>query len=375
LPRRVIVGATLAVAIKLAYNHTMNTQYQSISPAGGTNSMKRLSFRQHFLPSLPAGLILLLLLSACGSSTGGASTPAPAPKGTVSVAYAASLTNIMENIVKPAFDQSTGYTYQGEAKGTSALMNEIKGKLSFPDVFISANPKLNTQLMGTANGNYETWYLDFARAEMVIGYNPNSKFAADFQAAANGTKQWYQVLEEPGLRLGRTDPLLDPKGVNTIYTLELAAAYYHQPGLEQKILGSDENTSQIFPEEELVSRLGAGQLDAGFFYINEVKGPNIPYISLPDQVNLSNPTMASHYAAATWKNPRTNAVSKGAPIVYTVTVLTTAKHMAGGIAFANFLLSSQGQTLLRGQGVLTTPFTAGGDITMIPQQLQQYVQS
>ena len=337
--------------------------------------MKQISFQQHRLALFTVGLVFLLLLSACGSTTSGSSTSTPAPKGTVSVAYAASLSNIFENAVKSAFDQSTGYTYQGEAKGSSALVNEIKGKLSFPDVFVSANPKLNAQLMGAANGNYASWYLDFARAEMVIGYNPNSKFAADFQAAANGTKQWYQVLEEPGLRLGRTDPLLDPKGVNTIYTLELAAAYYNQPGLTQKILGSDENTSQIFPEEELLSRLGAGQLDAGFFYINEVRGPNIPYISLPDQVNLGNPTMAAQYATATWTNPKTNLVSKGAPIVYTVTVLNTAKNKAGGIAFANFLLSSQGQSLLQGQGVLTTPLTAGGDATAIPQQLQQYIQS
>ena len=339
--------------------------------------MRQSSFQQHRLALFTAGLVFLLLLSACGSTTSGSPTPTPtpAPKGTVSVAYAASLSNIFENVVKPAFDQSTGYTYQGEAKGSSALVNEIKGKLSFPDVFVSANPKLNAQLMGTANGNYASWYMDFARTEMVIGYNSNSKFAADFQAAANGTKQWYQVLEEPGLRLGRTDPLLDPKGVNTIYTLELAAAYYNQPGLEKKILGSNENTSQIFPEEELVTRLGAGQLDAGFFYINEVKGPNIPYISLPDQVNLGNPTMASQYATATWTNPKTNVVSKGAPIVYTVTVLNTAKNKAGGIAFANFLLSSQGQALLQGQGVLTTPLTAGGDATTIPQQLKQYIQS
>lgn len=337
--------------------------------------MKQISFQQHRLALFTVGLVFLLLLSACGSTTSSSSTSTPAPKGTVSVAYAASLSNIFENAVKSAFDQSTGYTYQGEAKGSSALVNEIKGKLSFPDVFVSANPKLNAQLMGAANGNYASWYLDFARAEMVIGYNPNSKFAADFQAAANGTKQWYQVLEEPGLRLGRTDPLLDPKGVNTIYTLELAAAYYNQPGLTQKILGSDENTSQIFPEEELLSRLGAGQLDAGFFYINEVKGPNIPYISLPDQVNLGNPTMAAQYATATWTNPKTNLVSKGAPIVYTVTVLNTAKNKAGGIAFANFLLSSQGQSLLQGQGVLTTPLAAGGDATAIPQQLKQYIQS
>ena len=321
-------------------------------------------------------LICLLLLSACGQSSGANGTPSDgASKGIVSVAYAGSLVNIMEKSVKPAFEQATGYGYQGEGKGSTALANEIKGHLSFPDVFISADAKVNTQLMGSANGDFVSWYLNFARAEMVLGYNPNSKFAADFQAAAHGSKPWYQVLEEPGLRLGRTDPLLDPKGINTIYTLELAEAYYHQPGLAQKILGGDENTSQIFPEEELVARLGSGQLDAGFFYINEIKGPNIPYVSLPDQVNLGNPSMASRYAIATWKNPKTGKVSKGSPIVFTLTVLNTAKNRAGGIAFANFLLSSQGQSLLQGQGLLATPFKAGGDTAKIPQPLQQYIAS
>jgi hypothetical protein len=57
------------------------------------------------------------------------------------------------------------------------------------------------------------------------------------------------------------------------------------------------------------------------------------------------------------------------------TSFSLAKNKDGGSAFANFLLSSQGQSLLRGQGILTTPFTAGGDTTAIPQQLQQYVQS
>ncbi len=333
-------------------------------------------FTRRPLPLAAFCLIFLLLLSACGSTSSTGSTPtatASPAKGVVKVSYAASLVNIMENSIKPAFQQSTGYSYQGEGKGSTALANEITGHLSFPDVFISADPKVNTLLMGSANGSYVSWYLDFARAEMVIGYNPNSKFAADFQAAANGSKTWYQVLEEPGLRLGRTDPLLDPKGVNTIYTLELAETYYHQPGLAQKILGGDENASQIFPEEELVARLGAGQLDAGFFYINEVKGPNIPYVTLPDQVNLGNPTMTAQYAAATWKNPKTGKVSKGAAIVFTLTVLNTAKNSAGGIAFANFLLSTQGQTLLLGQGLLSTPFKAGGDTTTIPQSLQQYV--
>ncbi len=317
-------------------------------------------------------LCLSLFFSACGSSTTTTSsaTPTAKPAGPVQVMYAASLTSIMEKQVAPAFKQSTGYTFEGEAKGSLALANEIKGHLHRPDIFISASPAVNKQLMGAANGNYVSWYLNFARSEIVIGYNQNSRFASDFQAAAQGTKSWYQVLEEPGLRLGRTDPILDPKGQATIYMLELAEKYYHQPGLTQKILGANENTSQIFPEEELVTRLGAGQLDAGFFYSNEAKAATIPTITLPDQINLGSPSLASTYSTVTWTNPKTRAVSKGGPIIFTVTIPSTAQNQAGALAFAKFLLSSQGQSLLLANGLLSTPFTASGDAAAVPQSLQ-----
>jgi len=279
----------------------------------------------------------------------------------------------MEKKVSPVFNQATGYTFQGESKGSTALANEIKGKLRTPDVFISADPRVNTTLEGSSNGNYVSWYMTLAKTQLVLGYSPKSKYAADFQAAANGTKPWYQVLEESGVRIGRTDPLLDPKGYNTLFMFQLAQQYYHQIGLAQKILGNDENTSQIFPEEELVARLGSGQLDAGIFYLNEVKQQNLPYITLPSQINLGDPSLASTYAQASWTNPTTRKVTKGAPIVYTITIPSTSKNKSGAIAFVNFLLSSQGQSILSGNGVLSTPVTASGDKAAIPQQLQQYV--
>ncbi len=338
-----------------------------------TRQQRRLFFACGLLSSL------LLFLSACGTSTTGTAssiTPTSNPnKGIVSVLYAGSLVNIMEHNVKQAFNQSTGYTFQGEGKGSVALANEIKGHLRTPDIFISVDPNVNKTLMGAANGNYVSWYLSLARTEMVIGYNPQSRFAADFQAAASGSKPWYQVLEESGMRLGRTDPELDPKGYNTIFLFQLAEQYYKQPGLEQKILGSDENSSQVFPEEELVARLGAGQLDAGIFYLNEVKQAKLPSIALPTQVNLGDPTLASSYAAAHWTNPKTGKTSKGAPVLYTITIPSTSKDMAGAIAFVNFMLSSQGQALLQANGILSTPVKVSGDASTVPQQLQQYIQS
>ncbi|HLX41236.1 MAG TPA: extracellular solute-binding protein [Ktedonobacteraceae bacterium] len=320
-------------------------------------------------------VLITMLLAACGgTTTTGSGTPTAAARGKISVLYAGSLVNLMEKKIGPAFTQATGYPYEGEGKGSTALAAEIKGHLRTPDIFISASAAVDKSLMGSANGNYVSWYATFTRTEMVIGYSPQSKFAADFQAAANGTKSWYSVLEEPGIRIGRTDPALDPKGISTIILMELAEKYYNQPGLTGKILGSNSNTSQLFPEETLAARLGSGQLDAGFFYLNEVKDLNLPYIALPAQINLSDPSMNSTYATANYTDPKTGKKSTGAAIAYTITIPSTSKNTAGAIAFANFLLSSQGQTILMGDGLLQTTPTLFGSTTDVPAQLQQYFQ-
>lgn len=319
------------------------------------------------------GLLFLLtiLVAACGSSTSSSSAnPTAAPKSKISVLYAGSLVNLLEKKVGPAYTHATGYPYEGEGKGSTALANEIKGKLRTPDIFISADANVDKNLMGSANGNYVSWYAPFARTSIVIGYNPSSKFAADLQAASNGSKPWYRVLEEPGLRLGRTDPALDPKGVRTIIVMKLAQQYYHQSDLSQKILGATENASQIFPEEELVSRLGSGQLDAAFFYLNEVKEQNLPYITLPDQVNLSVPSMNSIYAQATYTDPKTGKTTKGAATVYTITIPSTSKNMPGAIAFVSFLLSSQGGSILIGDGMTLVTPAVSGNASTVPGQLQ-----
>ncbi|HLZ20513.1 MAG TPA: extracellular solute-binding protein [Ktedonobacterales bacterium] len=311
-------------------------------------------------------LVALLALAACGGQ--GASA---APKGTVSVAYAGSLVNLMEHKLGPAFQSATGYTYQGKGAGSTALANQIKGKLIQPDVFISASAGAYKPLMGGANGNIVSWYLSFAATQMVIGYSPHSHLASQLQAAASGSTPWYSVLETSGLRLGRTDPRLDPKGINTLYTMKLAEIYYSQPGLSAKILGTPENTSQIFPEEDLVARLGSGQLDAGFFYLNEVKDAGLPYITLPAQINLGDPSQASYYAQATYTNAK-GETATGKPVLYSLTIPSTVKNEAGAVAFVQYLLGSGGQGFLTADGIMPITVKFTGDASKVPAGLSQY---
>ncbi len=240
--------------------------------------------------------------------------------GTIDVLYAGSLVNLMERSVAPAFDQASGYHFRGYAGGSKLLAHQIEGKLRNADVFISAVPGVNRGLMGSTNGAWVSWYVAFAESPVVIGYSRSSRFAEDF-----GTKPWYRVLQEAGIRIGRTDPKLDPKGALTLSLMTRAEIVYAIPGLSRRILGTAENSAQVLPEETLVGRLQSGQLDAGFFYTTETSDAKIPAIKLP--------------AAITPK------------AVYTITILNSAPDPAAAAAFVAFLLGPQGRALMRQHGL------------------------
>ena len=259
--------------------------------------------------------------------------------GTVSVLYAGSLVNVMEQKIGPAFQQASGYSFQGFAGGSGQLANEVKGGLRQGDVFISAAPKVNSTLMGTGNGDWVSWFDEFATAPLVIGYNPHSRFASQFKR-----KAWYTVFEQPGILLGRTDPTLDPKGQLALQFMAAAQKIYHQPGLVQRALGQPENPAQIFPEETLLGRLEAGQLDAGFFYSIEANEAHIPVIT---------PPLGKRYGAR-----------------YTITVLRNAPDEQGAIAFVRFLLGPTGKKLLIQDGFHLLAPEIGGSSAAIPPELQ-----
>ncbi|MDE2464522.1 MAG: extracellular solute-binding protein [Alphaproteobacteria bacterium] len=238
----------------------------------------------------------------------------------VQVLYAGSLVALMEHSLGLAFDRATGFHFEGYAGGSNALAQQIKGKLRPADVFISADPKVNALLMGKQNGNWLDGFVRFARSPLVIGYNPASRFAQDFRA-----RPWLQVLEEPGLRIGRTDPRLDPKGRLTLTLLARAAVAYHQPKLVARIFGAPENPAQVLPEEELIGRLQSGQIDAGFFYSLETAEAHIPSIALPAAI-------APH-------------------ATYTLAILNRAPHEKAAQAFVRFLLGPKGRQILTHNGL------------------------
>lgn len=285
------------------------------------------------------GVALALLAAGCGSSSSsstggaGAARPAASGHGKVSVLYAGSLVNMMEHELGPAFAHADGYGYKGLGAGSTELVAQIKSKVRLGDVFISASPHANDGLEGSANGDWVGWYAAFAKAPLVIGYNPHSSFAAQFR-----TQPWYKVITESGIRVGVTDPKLDPKGKLTVQAMDEAAAKLRMPTLRTAL-----SKFSVFPEEGLVGRLEAGQLDAGFFYSNEAKEQHIPTVPIT-------PVAAS--------------------ATYTVTILKGAPDPSGAAAFVSYLLGAAGRATLQRHGLTVLSPTLTGSAASVPAGLR-----
>lgn len=268
-----------------------------------------------------------MVLAACGASNTsppptttpvGAAPSARASRGSgpVDVLYAGSLLDLMDNRIGPSFDKATGYKFVGVSGDSGSLANEIKGKTIQGDVFISANPSKDALVEGAANGNWASWYATFGTSPLVLGYDPSSKFAQSLK-----TQPWYEVVDQPGFLLGRTDPSTDPKGVLAVTALDNAASAHNLPALAR--LAKD--SSIVYPEATLVGRLQAGQLDAGFFYEVEAAAAHLQTAPVPSSTPLQ--------------------------AVYTVTVLNHAPHQAGAMAFVRYLLGASGSAALGQNGI------------------------
>ena len=252
------------------------------------------------------------------------------------VAYAGSMGAMMEGPIKTQAQTALGIAFHGRGQGSDALAGLIAGGSIAPDVFI---PVTNTPMMTVLKFGKTAAGIPVARTEMVIAYSPKSTYAqafADAAAGKRGAAPWWQILAQPNIRFGRTDPATDPQGRNILFTLQLAETFYKQPGLAQKIAGQPVNPAQIFAEPTVEARLQSGELDAASAYKIQPSPLNIPYVTLPPEINLASDAMRARYAQATLElNGRTFHPD---PLVYYAAVLDGSAHKDKATAFVQWLL-------------------------------------
>jgi molybdate/tungstate transport system substrate-binding protein len=292
------------------------------------------------------------------------------PSGTVNVAYAASLEYLNEKVVGPAFTKADGYTFSGRAGASGDLEADIAAGEITPNVFESVGGDNITPL----EPKFTNCYVQYAGTSMVVAYNPKSKYASQFAALASGKEplsNLFTLMEQPGFKLGRTDPNVDPQGRDFIYMLELAQSYYHLPAdTVTKILGgplSSPSSSEIYAEASLDATLQSGQLDASSAFITQAIELHLPYIKLPAAINLGSTADAALYkkASITLTNGKTK---KGSPQVIDITIIGTPTPAA--VAFVQYTLSQTGLAQYKQGGFTLFKTTAFGSPGTLPPTIK-----
>jgi molybdate/tungstate transport system substrate-binding protein len=265
----------------------------------------------------------------------------------IDVAYAGSMGSLMEGPVKAGIAKSLSLDFRGRAQGSNALAQLIIGGSIRPDVFISVTPG---PMQSVLKAGKATVAEPIAHTEMVIAYSPRSRFASRFDQADKSARNHrsydvFQILQEPGLRFGRTDPATDPQGRNIIFTAMLAEKVLQKPGLAAKILGPTINEKQIFTEATVMARLQSGELDAASAYKTQPGPFNLPYIQLPPNVNLSGENIQSQHpdikltvGGKTW-TPES--------LIYYGAALKTAPNLSGAASLLTWLKGAEAQTIFK----------------------------
>jgi molybdate/tungstate transport system substrate-binding protein len=282
-----------------------------------------------------------------------------APAGPLVVFNAGSLAKPFSDLLRAFRAKHPKVIPAQENSGSLEAARKLTDLGKVPDVIGVADYGIIPKLLIPAHA---TWYATFARNSMVLTFSEQSEGADEIEG-----QNWWRVLLRPGIRAGHSDPALDPNGYRTLMVFQLAEKHYSQPGLSERL-------DRAFPpkymrpkEADLTALVQAGELDYAWSYLSIAKTTGLRYVTLPREIDLSDPGLAQWYAQARVRLPGASRAGKdsvefkGEPIVYALTIPTAAAHPVSAQAFVRFLFSPEGQSIIKANGftLLEKPLLGG----------------
>ena len=264
------------------------------------------------------------------------------------------------------------YDILRELAGSMASARKITDIGKPADVMASAAYQVIDNLLIP---EYAKVNIQFATNEMAIAYTQKSKYASEINE-----KNWTKIFLRDGVKIGHSNPNLDPCGYRSILVTKLAEEYYKEDDFYNKLLGYGESYSNgeekrakviVRPKEtDLLGLLEASMFDYLYIYKSVAEQHKLSYITLPPKISLKDREFASFYKNAqfdiTGKIPNTLITKKGSAMVYGITIVennnkSLPRNRKGAKAFVNFVLSPKGQKVMQrnGQGVINPPIITG----------------
>ncbi|MGH8278466.1 MAG: extracellular solute-binding protein [Gammaproteobacteria bacterium] len=252
--------------------------------------------------------------------------------------YAAGTLAVPFRQVDAAFEKlHPGVEVHPEFGGSVMMARRISDLHQHADVYASADYAVIPAVLGKAR--LASWFIGFASNAVTLAYTSQSRGAKEINS-----KNWYRVVAEPGVVIGRSDPNTDPSGYQFLQMLSLASAYYKEPELESAVLKNAPRDAMRDTETSLISALQLGQIDYLAIYSSSAKAHHLQYVQLPVDINLSDPSRAPLYAHGRAKTDK--GMLNGKPIIYAVTIPSTADNAELAAEYIHFLIGAQGRSLL-----------------------------
>jgi len=219
------------------------------------------------------------------------------------------------------------------------------------DVLAVADHRLVEKILGQAHA---AWVAQFASTEIVLAGHASSRRRAELTS-----DNWYEVLLLPDIRFGIANPAQDPCGYYARMAWELAQKHYFASRGDSRPLAR-QLQERCRPEfiaidaNELISAyLNMARVDYAFVYKVHAVDLKLPYTPLPREVNLGDLTLHDYYSTIQVNVPNYRGGSEtlvGSPVAFGITLLDDATNVPDARDFIRFVLSPQGQSLLKTSG-------------------------
>lgn len=297
-------------------------------------------------------LAAVAFMAGCGGSDGGSANRI--------VVFNAGSLAIPVRAALDSFAAREHVTIAQENAGSLETARKLTELGHIPDVIALADYEVFPQYLMPAQVD---WYLDFARNRMVLAYTAKSRFASEITP-----ENWWQLVQRPGVQVGRADPNMDPNGYRTLLTMQLAEKHYGVSGLYDSLLAHAPENNVRPKEADLVGLLQAGEMDYIWSYESLASAAGLKFVQLPAAIDLSSPADSAGYATAQvrvrGKTPGDSVTFRGQPIVYALSIPKKAPHPELAERFVAYLISGDGARIMRATGldVLDKPIVVGSNV-------------
>lgn len=296
-------------------------------------------------------------------------------KEDIIVFHAGSLAVPFSEIEKVFETKYPQFDVKREVSGSRKAARKVSDIKRAADVVASADFKVIDNLLIPKDAKFN---IQFATNEMAIAYTDRSKYAKEITS-----ENWTEIVLREGVKVGHSNPNSDPCGYRSILVTKLVEKHYKKTDFFKNLLGykafykvGDEKKGKVVvrpKETDLLGLLQVHALDYLYIYKSVAEQHDLKYITLPKEVSLKDNEFKDLYSSVSFKisgtKPGEYITKRGGAMIYGITIPQnerSPKNIKGAVAFVNFILSKEGQEIMKknGQGVISPAVITGDSMIL-----------